>query len=78
MKFNFEAPQQNAMIEMKGFSAMRKSKKTSEEEGLLVAAGHLRLPKTPLNIAELFKISTGKMPSSEGAKALLDDRDEGL
>jgi len=47
-----------------------------EEELLLVAAGQMRLPKTPVNVDELLKIPTGKVGEGEGVRALLDDREE--
>jgi len=50
----------------------------SDEELLLVAAGKMRLPKNPLKINELLRIPTGTVASSDGIKALLDDREEGL
>jgi prevent-host-death family protein len=50
----------------------------SEEELLLVAAGKLRIPKTPVNIEELLKIPTGRVSGSDGIQALLDEREEGL
>jgi prevent-host-death family protein len=49
-----------------------------DEELLLVAAGKMRIPKTSLKVDELLKIPTGRVESSEGIRALLDDRDEGL
>jgi len=48
----------------------------TDEEALLVAAGIMRIPETPIDVDALFKIPTGKMPSSEATKALLADRDE--
>lgn len=50
----------------------------SEEELLLVAAGKMRLPKSPLKVEELLKIPTGRLEGSEGTQALLEDREEGL
>ena len=49
----------------------------SDEELLLVASGRMRLPKNPLKIDELLRIPTGTLPSNDGIKALLDDREEG-
>jgi hypothetical protein len=37
----------------------------------------MRLPKNPLKIDELLRIPTGTLPSNDGIKALLDDREEG-
>jgi len=54
------------------------AEKASEEELLLVAAGKMRMPQTPLNVDELLKIRTGKVPGSEAVQALLEDRAEGL
>lgn len=50
----------------------------SEEELVLVAAGKMRLPKSSLKVEELLKISTGKLDGSEGTRALLEEREEGL
>ena len=50
----------------------------SEDEILLVAAGKMRLPKSPLDASALWKIATGSVPSSQGVDALLKDREEGL
>jgi prevent-host-death family protein len=50
----------------------------SEDEILLVAAGKMRLPKVPLNAGALWKIPTGKVPSSRAVDALRKDREEGL
>ena len=49
-----------------------------EEESLLVAAGKLRVPKASLKLQELLRIPTGRVKSSAGVRALLQDRDEGL
>jgi prevent-host-death family protein len=48
----------------------------SNEELLLVAAGKMRLPKTSVEVEELLRIPTGKVPAREGVQALLDDREE--
>ncbi len=45
---------------------------------LLVAAGKMRLPKTPVRVEELLRIPTGKVGAREGIQALLDDREESL
>ena len=50
----------------------------SEDEILLVAAGKMRLPKSPLDTGALWKIPTGRVPSSRAVDALLKDRAEGL
>jgi prevent-host-death family protein len=50
----------------------------SEDELLLVAAGKMRLPKTPVRVEELLRIPTGKVGAREGIQALLDDREESL
>jgi prevent-host-death family protein len=54
------------------FSAME----ASDEELLLVAAGKMRLPKSPVDIEKLFKIPTGTLEAGEAIQALLQDRDE--
>jgi prevent-host-death family protein len=54
------------------------AEETSEEELLLVAAGRMRMPKTSLKVDELLQIPTGKVAGSEGTRALLEDRAEGL
>lgn len=50
----------------------------SEEELLLVAAGRMRIPRSPVKVNELLKIPTGSVADSEGIQALLDDRAESL
>lgn len=50
----------------------------SEEELLLVAAGKMRLPKSPVKVAELLRIPTGRVAAGEGIQAILDDREESL
>jgi len=54
------------------------SDEASEEELLLVGAGKMRMPKSPIKVDELLKIRTGKVPGNEAIQALLDDRAEGL
>jgi prevent-host-death family protein len=54
------------------------SDEASDEELLLVAVGKMRVPKTSVNVHKLLKIPTGKVDSSEGIQALLNERDEGL
>ncbi len=50
----------------------------AEDEILLVAAGKMRLPRTPLNARALWNIPTGSVRSSRAVDALLRDREEGL
>ena len=50
----------------------------SEEELLLVAAGTMRLPKKPVNVDELLRIPTGRVPGNEAVEALLEEREEEL
>lgn len=50
----------------------------SEEELLLVAAGKMRLPKSPVKVEKLLKIPTGRVARSEAIQALLNERDDGL
>ena len=50
----------------------------SEEELLLVAAGKMRLPKSPVKVEKLLKIPTGRVARSEAIQALLHERDDGL
>lgn len=50
----------------------------TDEEALLVAAGIMRVPETPLDVDAFLKLPMVKMPSGEGTKALLADRDESL
>ena len=45
----------------------------SEEELLLVAAGKMRLPKSPVEIDELLKIPTGRVRGKEGTQTLIND-----
>jgi prevent-host-death family protein len=52
------------------------SDKGTEEELLLVAAGKMRLPQAKVKVADLLKIPTGRVASSQGIQALLDERDE--
>ena len=54
------------------------AEEASEEELLLVAAGKMRLPSQPLDIDELLKIPTGKVPGKGAVQALLNDRAESL
>ena len=46
-----------------------------EEELKLVAAGRMRLPKTKINLKQLFKISTARVKGNRAIDALLADRD---
>ncbi len=50
----------------------------SEEELLLVAAGKMRMPKSPVKVEKLLKIPTGRVARSEAIQALLNERDDGL
>ena len=54
------------------------SDEASEEELLLVAAGKMRMPKSPVKVDKLLKIPTGSVAGSEGIQALLNDREDGL
>lgn len=49
----------------------------SDQDLLLVAAGKMRLPQTPVNVNDLLKIPTGKVAASKAVQVLLDDRDGG-
>jgi hypothetical protein len=51
--------------------------KPGEEELQLGTTGKLQPPKTPVNVAELLKIPTGRVAGNEGIQALLDEREEG-
>jgi prevent-host-death family protein len=51
------------------------SSDASEEDLLLVAAGKMRMPKTPLDVDALLRMPTGKVPGRAGIQALLDDRE---
>jgi prevent-host-death family protein len=48
----------------------------NQEDLLLVAAGQMRLPNTPVSVDELLRIPTGKVGDRAGVRALLDDREE--
>ena len=50
----------------------------SDDELLLVAAGKMRVPRKPIDIAELLRIPTGTVDSSQAVQAILDEREEGL
>jgi hypothetical protein len=50
----------------------------NEEEVQLVAAGKMRLPKSPVKVKELLRIPTGKVAASKGIQAILDEREESL
>ncbi|HEY6182882.1 MAG TPA: type II toxin-antitoxin system prevent-host-death family antitoxin [Terriglobales bacterium] len=54
------------------------AQETNEEELLLVAAGKLRLPSTPVKLEDLLKIPTGSVKGAEATQALLLDREESL
>jgi prevent-host-death family protein len=53
------------------------SEAVQDEELLLVTAGKMRLPKTAIKVDELLKIPTGRVDSSAGIQAVVDERDEG-
>lgn len=48
----------------------------SDEELLLVAAGKMRLPQTSVEVNDLLKIPTGRVPASNAIQALMDDRED--
>ena len=52
------------------------SDKGTEEELFLVAAGKMRLPQAKVKVADLLKIATGRVASSQAIQALLDERNE--
>lgn len=54
------------------------AEEASEEELLLVAAGKMRMPTSSLRVKELLQIPTGSVAGSEGIRALLEERAEGL
>jgi prevent-host-death family protein len=54
------------------------SEDASDDELLLVAAGKMRVPKKPIDIAELLRIPTGTVDSSQAIQAILDEREGGL
>ena len=51
---------------------------TNEEELLLVAAGKLRVPRTPVKLEDVLKIPTGSVGGTEATRELLNDREESL
>jgi prevent-host-death family protein len=50
----------------------------NEEDLLLVAAGKMRLPKSPVEVDELLRIPTGRVHGRRATQALLSDRNESL
>jgi len=48
----------------------------TEEELLLVAAGKMRLPESPVDLEKVLQISTGKHVGRAGTQALLEDREQ--
>ena len=49
----------------------------SEEELALVAAGAMRLPETPLDLDQLWKMPRATVSGNAAVRAVLDERDEG-
>ena len=50
----------------------------SSEDQILVAAGKMRLPITPLHLEEFWKIKVGTVKASGAVSALLSEREEGM
>ena len=50
----------------------------TEEDLLLVAAGKMRLPHDPIDLAKALKIPSGRLLGREGTRALLEERDQSL
>jgi prevent-host-death family protein len=50
----------------------------NEEDLLLVAAGKMHLPKSPVEVDELLRIPTGRVQGRRATQALLSDRNESL
>ena len=50
----------------------------TEEELLLVAAGKMRLPQSPIDLEKALKIPTGRLLGREGTRVLLEDREHSL
>jgi prevent-host-death family protein len=48
----------------------------TEEELLLVAAGKMRLPEKPVDLAKALRIPIGKYLDRAGTQALLEDREQ--
>jgi antitoxin (DNA-binding transcriptional repressor) of toxin-antitoxin stability system len=54
------------------------SDEAGEEELLLVAAGKLRLPKSPVKPDKLLKIPTGRVAGNAGVQTVIDNRNDRL
>jgi prevent-host-death family protein len=54
------------------------AEEASDEDLLLVAAGKMRMPNSPIDVDEFLKIRTGKVSGNKAVQALLDDRTESL
>jgi prevent-host-death family protein len=50
----------------------------TEEELLLVAAGKMRLPQSPIDLEKVLKIPTGRLLGREGTRVLLEEREHSL
>jgi prevent-host-death family protein len=50
----------------------------TEEELLLVAAGKMRLPQSPIDLEKALKIPTGRLLGREGTRVLLEEREHSL
>ena len=50
----------------------------TEEELLLVAAGKMRLPESPVDLEKVLRVPTGKHLGRAGTKALLEDLEQSL
>lgn len=50
----------------------------TEEDLLLVAAGKMRLPESPVDLEEALRIPNGRLIGRQGTKALLEDREQSL
>src|ERR1700723_1160371 len=53
-------------------------KEGTEEQLLLVAAGKMRLPQSPVDLEKVLRVPTGKHLGRAGTKALLEDREQSL
>jgi hypothetical protein len=51
---------------------------SAEEEMLLVAAGEMRLPESPVDLEKALRVPTGKQFGRAGTKALLEDREQSI
>jgi len=52
------------------------SESASDEEMALVASGAMRLPETPFNIDDIWKMPKARVKSNSATQALLDEREE--